>query len=745
MKKPMFTRVCAFLAIGAGVVFAANADAKWTYENNVLTGIAADGETAMQLNLTADGVLSAKKNAAGTQKEIDLSSDAMPSGTPKIRVISASTFYGNGNITSVKLPETLEVIGGSAFYNCSGLVEVKPFVPNTVTNIGWGAFGGGSGVAIAITNGFEVGFGEQEVTFGVDANNQNQALARCSSLAFIKYGPKVKKVPQVFYCAAYGGVKELEIGENVEEFADCMGLATNLTRVVFKGTKDVTIPPQTFSNYSTFPSTVKEIVFNGWVNWTVSTGNPFGGWKDNTCRFVVPGNNFKWASFMADSTKMTPWASCSTTEQNTYSTLFTDGTTPVGMTVKQTGMSRVYVVTDGTTLEGNYLVFENHKDEFGTLTCVPALGENGLCTETSVKVTFAPADGVTFTGWMGDVGNADTTSTTITLTPNGITKVKPVFTSTFLVYDKDAGELTNGDWVETASGEREAITVGAIQRLNFNTTTYALDLSLPIKDGGTIVGINGKLGANNSITSFTLPNTIQTLGDEEFRGLKVPLTPMLPDSVTSLGHGCFTEARSTGNFRVGFATDGNGNSVETKFQGNLFNSGGGNMGPLVELGPGIRSISSANGRKELFNGYGSGYKGAMEVKIGPNVASAAETVFKNFGGTNSVTFTIESDMFTGSSSMFSGSSGTSALNYRCWFYVGAEGCKKWQEFIANTEYVTSWKSLDSTVQAEYKKYFAKGTPYGLTTAAAALSDGSGLPEAVWVFSLKPMGMCIRIQ
>ena len=77
----------------------------------------------MQLNLTDEGVLS--KKSAGTQKVIDLSSDAMPEGTPKIRVIADSTFYGNGNITSVKLPETLEVIGGSAFYSCSGLGELQ--------------------------------------------------------------------------------------------------------------------------------------------------------------------------------------------------------------------------------------------------------------------------------------------------------------------------------------------------------------------------------------------------------------------------------------------------------------------------------------------------------------------------------------------------------------------------------------------------------------------------------------------
>ena len=330
-------------AVVAGVIFGANgamAEAKWTYENNVLTGIvAADGgETAMQLSLTADGVLSLK--SAGTQKVIDLSSAAMPEGAPAIRVISNDTFNRNGNITSLKFPETLEVIGNSVFWECRKLVNVEPFVPASVTNIDMYTFG----CCTALTNGLEIGFGEGEVKF-VANGNVNNAFQSCSLLPYVKFGPGVKELPVIF-----------------------------------------------------------------------SDGNIF-----------------------------------------------------------------------------------------------------------------------------------------------------------------------------------------------------------------------------------------------------------------------------------------------------------------------------------------TGHEGPIEIWFGPNLAKAAAGAMgTSVGGTNAVSFYFQGDMFTSTSSMFSKTTAEKS-GYRYRFYVGAEGCTKWQEFLANTEYVTPWAKLGDDVKAEYRKHFSKGRPYGLTTAAAALSDGSGLPEAVWVFSLKPTGMCIRIQ
>ena len=145
-------------AVVAGVIFAANgamAEAKWSYADHVLTGIAADGETAVELNLTDEGVVSVK--TAGTQTELDLRSDAMPSGIPVIKtigdftaikstlvkiylpesakVISKSAFGGCTVLKSVKLPDGLESLGDSAFSGCTALELVEPCIPGTVTNL----------------------------------------------------------------------------------------------------------------------------------------------------------------------------------------------------------------------------------------------------------------------------------------------------------------------------------------------------------------------------------------------------------------------------------------------------------------------------------------------------------------------------------------------------------------------------------------------------------------------------------
>ena len=122
---------------------------------------------------------------------------------------------------------------------------------------------------------------------------------------------------------------------------------------------------------------------------------------------------------------------------------------------------------------------------------------------------------------------------------------------------------------------------------------------------------------------------------------------------------------------------------------------------------------------------------------------AAGSMGSSIGGTNSVSFHFQGDMFAGTSSMFSNTT-TAKSSYRYRFYIGADGCKKWQEFMENTDYVTPLDDLDASVQAEYRKRF-KGRAFGLTTAAAALSDGTGLPGAVWVLSLKKSGFVMIVR
>ena len=83
MKTPMFTRVCAILAIGAGVIFAANG-AEWSSEYDAKNSryTLTNSVNGASLYLTVAGELSVK--TAGTLTELDLRSDALPSGLPGI-------------------------------------------------------------------------------------------------------------------------------------------------------------------------------------------------------------------------------------------------------------------------------------------------------------------------------------------------------------------------------------------------------------------------------------------------------------------------------------------------------------------------------------------------------------------------------------------------------------------------------------------------------------------------------------
>lgn len=54
--------------------------------------------------------------------------------------ISANSFYNNSTLTSVKMPNTIKVVGSMAFHNCTKLSKVT--LPSNLTKIGYNAFEG---------------------------------------------------------------------------------------------------------------------------------------------------------------------------------------------------------------------------------------------------------------------------------------------------------------------------------------------------------------------------------------------------------------------------------------------------------------------------------------------------------------------------------------------------------------------------------------------------------------------------
>ena len=65
--------------------------------------------------------------------------------------IASKAFYGNGNVTSIVIPDRVTSIGEEAFYGCSGLTSIT--IPDSVTRIGYRAFYGCSGLtSVTIPN-----------------------------------------------------------------------------------------------------------------------------------------------------------------------------------------------------------------------------------------------------------------------------------------------------------------------------------------------------------------------------------------------------------------------------------------------------------------------------------------------------------------------------------------------------------------------------------------------------------------
>ncbi len=801
MKTPVFTRVCAFLAIGAGVIFAANG-AEWetfTYDARGKYYIITNTVTATTLKLTDDGTLSLNKVGTATELELDMRSAAMPSGLPEIKRIGSFT-GGQTVLTKVYLPESAKVIGEGAFKGCTAMKYMKlpdglesiessalngmsnlelmePCIPGSVTNLGYSVLFGCSSMTndIVIGEGYGADGQPRWVTIPYDVNWRNFVVRNCNKVKRLIFGPGVSYAPTMFF--EYSNLPSLEVvdfGVNVTNFSDNFNTCEKLTNVIFRRTQEFKFRDYQLGwgrqGFHPFGANLRQMVFNGWFTFTAGSGNPFSGCSELKMRLIVPGNNVKWAAWMADEAKMTPWAKCSETDKTAYYTLYGEGAqAPVGISVAQpNGIKKFYILTDGTTYTGNTIVMGGEvRSEFGTLSYSPAPDAEGqYAAGTDVTVTFTPANSdVRFIGWAGDVGAADTNELSITVKVKGALNLTPHFEANYLVYDQEKEELTDGTWVMQAVGEPTEINVRTFQRAE--GSNLDINLNKSVLNGGRITRVSG-FGTGLQIRSIRLPDTVRALSGMNNDGISnQPLiSPLVPDGVTNFASSTFHKYwNQKGNFRIGFATDEKGNVLETVLGSSSFDCTSG-MGPKAELGPGIKNIP-LNFFSENGNAFGSGYTGAMELWLGQNIASAVTGTMQNFGhanctdknhpARNPISVHFQGDMFDGSSGMFI--RGTSVpVKYWMRFYVGAEGYnKKWQEFITNTKYVIPWDQLGD-VQTNYYAKFPKGEefgmkhPYGLTTEAAVITNtvGSttyltGLPANQWVFSLKTSGLVLRIQ
>ena len=111
-------------------------------------------------------------------------------------------------------------------------------------------------------------------------------------------------------------------------------------------------------------------------------------------------------------------------------------------------------------------------------------------------------------------------------------------------------------WVLKCTVSGSDLTVSGVQTAGTNAV---LDLSASVADANAtpyaIVAIgNSAFKQNGTIEEVRLPNTLATIGMESFNNcpLLTKVTPLLPDSVSSVGYNAFRATPVTGSLRVGF-------------------------------------------------------------------------------------------------------------------------------------------------------------------------------------------------
>lgn len=678
--------------------------------------------------------------------------------------IGNSVFNGCSKLKRVTLPDTLEKFGNNSgvFQGADALEVVEPLLPRSVTNVC-----GRSLQNSAMTNDCAIGFATDDAGEPVPLPPLLFATFWNTKVHSIRFGPGVNSFKEDVFWDGAPNLGYVEVGPNVTNLMRSLAQArTALTNVVFLRTADIALPTTRDGQGNTLFHNCKilrEITWSGWFTYSTGT-NPFSWWSDLQCRFMVPGANPKWSAYMNDSSKVLPWSECSEEDKATYFGRYgEDAATPVGVSVAVNGgLPRTYIVSDGQEPSGAVLNVASVDEEFGTLTVVPSPdNEDGTYkVGTEVTVSFEPVEGVTFDGWSGDVAEADRASKTVRVVAAGSKSLTAKFTSSFFVL-KD-GTLTDGETAVFVSGELDALSVTSLKALR---SDGVLDLrSKPVK-GGRIaeLGNNAFDQRNGEVKSILLPDTLVSVGRRAVVNCRRNLVyPMLPTNVTYVGGSAFLwEGNITGSVSLGYATGADGSPVET-----VLDAAGCQfarcfaLGPEVRLGPGIRSLPVS-----AFACIGSTLNEPISVSVGPNVTNAVADVFgsggdgRRFGGSNPVTFTFEGDMFRGSSKMFysfdgNGKCTSAPADYGIRFCVGAQGCRKWRDFLSDAKSVTPWADLDEEVQAKYWAKFPAETfgskkPFGLTTSAAVqtndLADAWGLPARQWVFSLSRPGFMVILR
>ena len=673
-------------------------------------------------------------------------------GGALVRVKNGFIRQGDG-VREVYLPDTVAYIEAYAFGDWNGNNEIELITPCYPAGVS--VYEERSLQALsAMTNGIEVGFATNAAGESVETVLP-QGPWQCRSVSYLRFGPGIYSVPR-FCHSECGSIGSVEFGPNVTNILELYGYvcANSLTNVVFLRTEDFAFTENIAEGVFRSCTKVREVTWNGWFTYVCDDSrNPFSGWTSLQCRFIYPGDNAKWAAFCGDEAKVTPWDKCSEADKAKYFERYgQDAAEPVGITVAVSGgLPKTYLVSNGKTLPGYVLGLERPNAAFLELNVTPELPESGVYapgTEVTIEISRI-ADGVTFKGWAGTVAEEDRMKTAITLVMDGPKSVNPTFVSDFWVYE--GGLLMDGVYTFRASGDPSAITVGTVLAQD---VSKVLDWAKPVKDGAIVALAASIYDCKNASTSpgvIKLPGTLRVIGARTicFSG-QTSVSPLVPQGVTNIEHDAFLWATTVTNaVAVGFATDEEGNPIETTIASGAF-ARCLRVGPEIRIGPGIRNLNASVFASAGMSRPSRDFYFSAAVT---NISGAfweSDSTYANTYRHARVGFHFEGEMPTVAETVFAGLPSACVPDDGIQrFYVPRDMCPKWAAFADDETCVTPWRDLAQEQRDAYwatypKATYGKRRPTGLTTAAAA-AKCPAIPANQWFFIDRKPGTTILIR
>ena len=442
--------------------------------------------------------------------------------------IKSYAFAYCDSLTSVTVSDSVTSIGRYAFYDCDSLKEMTlPFVGATKDGTSNTHFGYIFGSSSASDNNYYVPTSLKKVTV-TGGNIGSEAFYNCSSLMSVAIGDSVTSIGyEAFYkCSSLTSV---EIGDGVTSiggsaFSNCDSLTsveipdsvTSIGDYAFRGCSSLTSVV-----IGDGVTSIGDYAFYYCDSLTEITLPFVGGSKDATGYQAVFGYIFGYTTSSSSSTiSGATYQYPSSSSYKYYHYYIPTSLRKVTITGGNIGNSAFrycsnltsVVIGDGVTSIGSE-AFE------------------GCSSLTSVEI----GDGVTSIGGSAFYSCDSLTSVEIgdSVTSIGVRAFYSCDSLTSVVIGD--GVTSIGDYAFYYCDNLTSITVDE------NNTTYkSIDGNLYSKDGKTLI----QYAIGKKVTSFTIPDSVTSIGEYAFYNCDSLTSVEIPDSVTSIGSSAFYDCDS---------------------------------------------------------------------------------------------------------------------------------------------------------------------------------------------------------